>query len=163
MYGIADTACCAKLTAAKFSSNIPVLVLDTDGQALVGRNKTNATLCTCGAGNLPGGDYDGPVSIHYRGGVDTSALVPCSRNVDHRPSRAHSRLLRRSRSHAGALLCVASRASLHPPCCRAWQPICSHPPRKSWLGICCCQLACRSRHVFSPACHHECWIKKSTI
>lgn len=73
--------CCAELTAAGFQSNLPVVVIDTHGQDLVGKTKINATLCTCGAASLPGGDYDGPIVVGHRGGSNTSKVPPIPYNL----------------------------------------------------------------------------------
>lgn len=44
-------ACCAQLAAMGFSSNLPVVVLDTSGQPLVTKGvDVPARLCTCNSG-----------------------------------------------------------------------------------------------------------------
>ena len=64
----ADEECCGRLEDINFSSNLPVVIVDTDGVGLT-RDKVNASLCTCST--LPKGDYNGQVQISLRGGDNT--------------------------------------------------------------------------------------------
>jgi hypothetical protein len=74
------SACCAMLAAAGFtrSVGVPVVLIDT-AAGLPTRTKQNATLCTCGAGEVgvPGaggqaiGDWAGPIKLKVRGGTNT--------------------------------------------------------------------------------------------
>ena len=64
----ADEECCGQLSAIAFSSNLPVVIIDTFGVPLT-RNKVNASLCTCST--LPKGDYNGDVKVSLRGGDNT--------------------------------------------------------------------------------------------
>ena len=71
----AGTACCAKLAAAKFSSNLPVLIVDTGGKQFdrsISKDKLPVKVCSCGA-PPPGQDYAYNVEMSYRGGVNSSA------------------------------------------------------------------------------------------
>lgn len=73
----AGTACCAKLAAAKFSSNLPVLIVDTGGKQFdrsIAKAKLPVNVCSCGAPS-PGQDYAYNVEMSYRGGVNSSALL----------------------------------------------------------------------------------------
>ena len=72
----ADGACCAMLAAINFSSNLPAVVVNTDG-ATVTRTASNSSLCTCSQG-LKHGDFSGEVAIKIRGGTDSRVpLTAC--------------------------------------------------------------------------------------
>lgn len=67
-------ACCNRLKTAGFSSNLPVLVVDTGGKPIddsSARKKATVNFCTCGA-SMPGQDYNNTGQIKFRGGVNSS-------------------------------------------------------------------------------------------
>ncbi len=65
-----DQACCAELTDISFSSNLPVVIVNTGG-VTPSRTKITAELCTCSMGLKHGGDFSGNVTVHVKGGTDT--------------------------------------------------------------------------------------------
>ena len=65
---VADEECCGRLADINFSSNLPVVIVDTYGVGLT-RDKVNASLCTCST--LSKGDYNGEVQVSLRGGDNT--------------------------------------------------------------------------------------------
>ncbi|GMH37756.1 hypothetical protein BSKO_05629 [Bryopsis sp. KO-2023] len=56
--------CCSLLASIGFSSELPVIVLDSQGNDIPDEPKINGLMCTCGA---PGGDVNGPMGIEIRG------------------------------------------------------------------------------------------------
>ena len=77
---LADEECCAQLDEINFSSNLPVVIVDTMG-VTPNRNKDKipAILCTCGSPKH--GDYAGNVTFNIRGGVDSRELSSSSSTV----------------------------------------------------------------------------------
>eukprot|EP00884_Botryococcus_braunii_P020799 jgi/Botrbrau1/7402/Bobra.0112s0003.1 len=67
--GDPDPICCGMLQSINFTSNLPVVIIDTYRQ-LVNRTKIPASLCSCSTG-MKGGDYRGPVKMKERGGINT--------------------------------------------------------------------------------------------
>ena len=63
-------------------------MIDTAGKDLIGKTPTDVTLCTCGAAGLPGGDYDGPATVNYRGGSNSS-VFPAWKRPNLRPKPLH--------------------------------------------------------------------------
>jgi hypothetical protein len=55
--------CCAQLNAIGFSSNLPVVIIDSSGDEVLHKVWMNSRICTCGAEN----DFDGPAEIAGRG------------------------------------------------------------------------------------------------
>ncbi|PRW56820.1 spore coat [Chlorella sorokiniana] len=66
-------ACCEQLAAIGFSSNLPVVVLDTAGQPLDTKGKdVPVRMCTCNSGQ-PFKDYEGLASASVRGTTSANA------------------------------------------------------------------------------------------
>lgn len=65
--GVAEAGsfdCCGLLAAAGFTSELPVIVLDSRGEDVPDEPKINGIMCTCGS---PGGDISHPMGIEIRG------------------------------------------------------------------------------------------------
>lgn len=65
----ADAKCCAKLAAIKFTSNLPVVIVDS-GSNNITRTARPASLCTCSQG-LVKGDVNATVDFRLRGGTNS--------------------------------------------------------------------------------------------
>lgn len=74
-------ACCAEVEASGFqrAPGVPVVIIRTPAGGPITRNKTAATLCTCGAADIgvpafdgaPITDWAGPIELRVRGGTNT--------------------------------------------------------------------------------------------
>lgn len=68
-----NSACCALLAAMGFRSNVPVVVVDTQGRVVPIRHDVPAHVCTCGAPN--GTDFSGWGEIKVRGSSSAVQMV----------------------------------------------------------------------------------------
>lgn len=73
---LADEACCAKLAAINFQSNLPIVIADTNG-VTPSRKKEPTKLCTCSTG-LHKGDVEANVDFKVRGGTNSRATLESS-------------------------------------------------------------------------------------
>lgn len=64
--GGASNDCCARLAAAGFTSELPVVVIDSGGKPIARKEDTDVKLCTCNSG-ASFQDYLGPATAAVRG------------------------------------------------------------------------------------------------
>ena len=69
--------CCARLAAIGFKSELPVVVVDSAGQAIPHHVDTPVQLCTCNSGQ-PFKDYAGPAIAAGRGTSSANFTKKCA-------------------------------------------------------------------------------------
>ena len=69
MNATADETCCALLRDIDFSTNLPVVIVDTNARNVT-RRATDSAICTCSQG-LEKGDVNTTVGFRIRGGTNS--------------------------------------------------------------------------------------------